>query len=101
MSRAANSHNVALDRKSTRLTPVTVSHLVCRLLLEKGELPADVLLDNAFNFAREQAGRPFFIYVCLMDVNRDYYETALDSPAWQRAVPHARLVSSYDPRPSE
>ena len=61
-----------------------------------GGLPADVLLDNAFHFAREQAGRPFFIYVCLMDVNRDYYETALDSPAWQRAVPLERRVAAYD-----
>jgi arylsulfatase A-like enzyme len=41
-------------------------------------------------------GRPFFIYVCLMDVNRDYYETALDSPAWQRAVPLERRVAAYD-----
>src|SRR3546814_4765407 len=42
MARAANeiSHwdgydYVLIDRKSTRLTPVTNAHLVCRLLLEK------------------------------------------------------------------
>src|SRR3546814_8852700 len=29
------SHATAQDRKSTRLTPVTNAHLVCRLLLEK------------------------------------------------------------------
>src|SRR3546814_6595017 len=28
-------HHHYLDRKSTRLTPVTNAHLVCRLLLEK------------------------------------------------------------------
>src|SRR3546814_4599989 len=30
----AESHGKDLDRKSTRLTPVTNAHLVCRLLLE-------------------------------------------------------------------
>src|SRR3546814_2540253 len=33
MLAAFNRHDV--DRKSTRLTPVTNAHLVCRLLLEK------------------------------------------------------------------
>src|SRR3546814_10602050 len=33
--RPARSARCALDRKSTRLTPVTNAHLVCRLLLEK------------------------------------------------------------------
>src|SRR3546814_7242141 len=32
---AAMEKPAALDRKSTRLTPVTNAHLVCRLLLEK------------------------------------------------------------------
>src|SRR3546814_3510470 len=30
---------VVIDRKSTRLTPVTNAHLVCRLLLEKTNKP--------------------------------------------------------------
>src|SRR3546814_1907859 len=31
----ARGHRIGIDRKSTRLTPVTNAHLVCRLLLEK------------------------------------------------------------------
>src|SRR3546814_2809214 len=36
--RANYSRAMARDRKSTRLTPVTNAHLVCRLLLEKNKI---------------------------------------------------------------
>src|SRR5881397_4147136 len=34
------------DRKSTRLNPVTLSHIVCRLLLEKKKIAAKDAHDN-------------------------------------------------------
>src|SRR3546814_10290648 len=40
----AYSHR--LDRKSTRLTPVTNAHLVCRLLLEKQKKPTTTQQNN-------------------------------------------------------
>src|SRR3546814_7334821 len=36
--RCETCHQKALDRKSTRRTPVTNAHLVCRLLLEKKKI---------------------------------------------------------------
>src|SRR3546814_3680513 len=38
----------SLDRKSTRLTPVTNAHLVCRLLLEKKKINSFYLLHYLF-----------------------------------------------------
>lgn len=61
-----------------------------------GGLPADILLDNAWRFASEQSERPFFLYVCLMDVNRAYYETSLDAALWQRPAALETSVAAYD-----
>src|SRR3546814_4946951 len=40
-------HDAAIDRKSTRLNPVTNAHLVCRLLLEKKNNKKQTHIDSS------------------------------------------------------
>ena len=61
-----------------------------------GGLNAETLLNHAWDFIRHQSGRPVFVYVCLMDVNRAYYETSNDEPVWSDPVPLGRRVKAYD-----
>src|SRR3546814_1298221 len=47
---AAGSLREALDRKSTRLNPVTNAHLVCRLLLEKKKkIKKQIIMQKPYN----------------------------------------------------
>lgn len=58
--------------------------------------PAPELSAEFLDFVDDYADRPFFAYLCYMDVNRDMHRRALGHPAW--APPPSRLdvVATYD-----
>ena len=61
-----------------------------------GGMPAEVLLDHAWSFIQRQSARPFFLYICLMDVNRAYYEATFDAAVWEQPASMATRVAAYD-----
>jgi arylsulfatase A-like enzyme len=55
------------------------------------EVGADLL-----DFLAARASRPFFAYMCFMDVNRTFHRRQLGHPAWRPGPGVASVVAAYD-----
>lgn len=57
---------------------------------------AEQLLPAALEFIDRYRERPFFLYICLMDVNRSLYREVRSTPFWSPPPPRSALVAAYD-----
>jgi len=58
--------------------------------------PAEQTSANLERFLDDYPGRPFFAYVCYMDVNRAFYDHQLTHPRWAKAPPIRDGIAAYD-----
>lgn len=57
---------------------------------------APQIRQQLLDFVDEQRGRPFFAYVCLMDVNQSFHRKKLSHPAWTPEPPARDIEAAYD-----
>lgn len=52
--------------------------------------------EQLLDFVDDNRGRPFFAYVCLMDVNQSFHRRKLSHPAWTPEPPAREIIAAYD-----
>ena len=57
---------------------------------------APELNDQLLRFLDDYPGRPFFAYLCYMDVNQAFHHRRLNRSFWTNAPPEAEVIAAYD-----
>jgi len=58
--------------------------------------PASDVSADLLDFVGERRDRPFFAYVCYMDVNRAFHNRQLNHPFWEKKASVREVVSAYE-----
>src|SRR5688572_30372404 len=58
--------------------------------------PASDVSADLLDFVGERRDRPFFAYVCYMDVNRAFHHRQLNRPFWEKKASVEEVVSAYE-----
>lgn len=80
----------------------TYGRIVSRLLWPAGLHPAgrgktaQRVNEELIGFLDDYPDRPFFAYLCYMDVNRDFYRQRLNRPFWTRQSTLSKDIEAYD-----
>jgi arylsulfatase A-like enzyme len=57
---------------------------------------ADVLNAQFLDFLDDYQARPFFAYLCYMDVNQAFHHRRLDHPFWVKNAPTREVIAAYE-----